>query len=83
MKNDTQSEKETCRIAHAIVELVERTNGPMTLVQVEREIAGFAKYEPPSWIQPGAAGNCRSMPLAVTRARAPDSAEFVPHIRSP
>ena len=49
MKNDTQSEKETCRIAHAIVELVERTNGPMTLVQVEREIAGFAKHEPPSW----------------------------------
>ena len=49
MKNDTQSEKETCRIAHAIVELVERTNGPVTLVQVEREIAGFAKYEPPSW----------------------------------
>jgi hypothetical protein len=39
MKNDTQSEKETCRIAHAIVELVERTNGPVTLVQVEREIA--------------------------------------------
>src|ERR1019366_10310652 len=34
-------------------------------------------------LQPGAAGNCRSMPLAVTRARAPDSAELVPHIRSP
>lgn len=42
-------EKQTSRIADAIVELVERTDGPVTLVQVQREIAGFAKHEPPSW----------------------------------
>jgi hypothetical protein len=48
MNNDAQLEKETSRIADAIVTLVERTNGPVTLVQVEREIAGFADHEGPS-----------------------------------
>ena len=48
MTNDTL-EKQTNRIADAIVELVERTDGPVTLARVEREVAGFAKHEPPSW----------------------------------
>jgi len=48
MKNDP-IKKETRRIADAIVELVERTNGPVTLAQVEREVAGFAKHDAPSW----------------------------------
>jgi hypothetical protein len=37
------------RIADAIVELVERVDGPVTLARVDREIAGFAKSNPPSW----------------------------------
>jgi hypothetical protein len=42
-------EKEAARIADAIVELVERTDGPVTLARVQKEISGFAKHEPPSW----------------------------------
>jgi len=42
-------EREAGRIADAIVELVERSDGPVTLAQVQREISGFAKHEPPSW----------------------------------
>ena len=46
MTNDTL-EKQTNRIADAIVELVERIDGPVTLVQVEREVPGFAGHAPP------------------------------------
>jgi len=42
-------EKEIARIADAIVGLVERTDGPVTLARVQEEISGFAKHEPPSW----------------------------------
>src|SRR5690348_2008088 len=35
-------EKETDRIAKAIVDLVERTNGPVTFARIEREVPGFA-----------------------------------------
>jgi hypothetical protein len=45
----TDLEKETARIADAIVELVERTDGPVTLARVQQEISGFAKHEAPSW----------------------------------
>jgi hypothetical protein len=37
------------RIADAIVELVERVDGPVTLARIDREIMGFAKNNPPSW----------------------------------
>jgi hypothetical protein len=36
-----QLEKETKRIAEAIVELVERTDGPVTFGRIEREVGGF------------------------------------------
>ena len=49
MTNDTL-EKQTNRIADAIVELVERIDGPVTLAQVEREVPGFAGHAPPFWI---------------------------------
>lgn len=49
MTTDTKLEKQVSRIADAIVDLVERTDGPVTLVQVDREIEGFAKHEPPFW----------------------------------
>ena len=42
-------QKETNRIADAIVELVERANGPVLLCTLDREVVGFAKAEPPSW----------------------------------
>ena len=42
-------EKQASLIADAIVELVERTDGPVTLVRIDREVPGFAKKEPPSW----------------------------------
>ena len=45
----THIEKDASRIADAIVELVERTDGSVTLAQVDREVAGFAKDEPPTW----------------------------------
>jgi hypothetical protein len=38
-------------MADAIVQLVGRTDGPVTLARVEREISGFAKKDPPSWSQ--------------------------------
>jgi hypothetical protein len=44
----TDLEKEAGRIADAIVELVERRDGPVTLTQVQREISGFANHEPSS-----------------------------------
>jgi hypothetical protein len=49
MKNDKHLEKLANGIADLIVELVERTNGPVTLAKIAREIPGFAKNEPPSW----------------------------------
>jgi hypothetical protein len=45
----TDSEKEASRIADAIVELVERTDGPVPLCEIEREIPGFAAQGPPYW----------------------------------
>lgn len=49
MKTNGQIEKQASRIADAIADLVERNNGPVTLAQIEREIPGFAKREPPAW----------------------------------
>jgi hypothetical protein len=49
MKTNAQMEKQASRIADAIVDLVERNNGPVTLAQIEREVEGFAKEEPPTW----------------------------------
>ena len=46
MTNDTL-EKQANRIADAIVELVERIDGPVTLARVEREVPGFAGHAPP------------------------------------
>jgi hypothetical protein len=42
-------DKQASRIADAIVELVERTDGSVTLARVAREVAGFAKDQPPTW----------------------------------
>jgi hypothetical protein len=42
-------ENEATRVADAIVELVERTNGPVTLARIQREIAGFAMNATPAW----------------------------------
>ena len=36
-------------ISKAIVEIVERTDGPVTLAQIEREIPGFAAEEAEAW----------------------------------
>jgi hypothetical protein len=49
MSQDKKVEKQADRIADAIVELVERTDGPVTLVRIDREIPGFAAKETPSW----------------------------------
>jgi len=49
MKKDTQLEKLANGIADLIVDLVERTDGPVTLAQIDREVPGFAKKEPPAW----------------------------------
>jgi hypothetical protein len=40
-------ERETSRIAEQIVALVERTNGPVTLSRVQREVTRFGTSEPP------------------------------------
>jgi hypothetical protein len=45
----TDIQKEADRIANAIVAYVERADGPVTLCEIEREIPGFAKQEPPAW----------------------------------
>jgi hypothetical protein len=49
MTTKKQTDKQATRIADAIVDLVERNNGPVTLAQIEREVPGFAKKEPPAW----------------------------------
>jgi hypothetical protein len=40
---------EKVAIANAIVDFVERTGGPVTLAQIEREVAGFKAGNKPSW----------------------------------
>src|SRR5262249_35122214 len=42
-------EKEANRIADAIVDFVERKNGPVTLSDIHREIPGFGTKELPQW----------------------------------
>jgi hypothetical protein len=44
-----QLEKETKRIAEAIVALVERTDGPVTFGRIEREVRGFKAKGGPEW----------------------------------
>jgi len=44
-----QIEKQACHIADAIIELVERIDGPVTLARLHREIPGFAKEAPYVW----------------------------------
>jgi hypothetical protein len=48
MKTNEQMEKQASRIADAIVDLVERNNGPVTLAQIEHEVGGFAT-DGPGW----------------------------------
>jgi hypothetical protein len=49
MQNDKQLSQTARAIANSIVELVERTDGPVTLAQIAREVPGFAQNEPPAW----------------------------------
>jgi hypothetical protein len=49
MTKKEQLEDQADRLADAIVELVERTDGPVTLARIDREIPGFAAKEPPAW----------------------------------
>ena len=49
MSTTKQLEKCSNKIADAIVELVNDTDGPVTLLQVEREIPGFKSDEQPAW----------------------------------
>src|SRR5258708_38832150 len=49
MTTNEQIEKQANHIADAIVDLVERTDGPVTFTQIEREVEGFATDEPSSW----------------------------------
>src|SRR5580704_6670940 len=49
MSTAQQLEKEARRIADAIVTLVERTDGPVTLARLDREIPGFSQTDGPSW----------------------------------
>jgi hypothetical protein len=44
-----REEKQAKRIAHAIVELVERADGPVTFAQIEREIPGFKSNGDSGW----------------------------------
>src|SRR5262249_32463950 len=41
--------QEADRIAAEIVELVERTDGPVTFLDIEREVPGFHKKDLPVW----------------------------------
>jgi hypothetical protein len=43
VKTNGQMENQANRVADAIVDLVERNNGPVTLARIGREIPGFAK----------------------------------------
>jgi hypothetical protein len=49
MSRDTELAQETNRIADAIVKLVERSRGGVTLFKLDREIPGFATEDPDSW----------------------------------
>jgi hypothetical protein len=49
MDTSMQLEKLLNKIANAIVDLVNATDGPVTLLQVEREITGFKSDEQPAW----------------------------------
>src|SRR5436190_24353999 len=49
MTTNEQIEKHANHIADAIVELVERCDGPVTLARITREIPGFGTNEDPSW----------------------------------
>ena len=49
MTTTEQIEKHANHIADAIVELVERCDGPVTLARITREIPGFGTNEDPSW----------------------------------
>jgi hypothetical protein len=49
MRTNKQMEKQASHIADAIVDLVERCDGPVTLAQIHREIPGFGSDEDPSW----------------------------------
>jgi hypothetical protein len=49
MTSAKQTEKEAARIADAIVDLVEHSDGPVPLTRLDREIAGFAQKDEPSW----------------------------------
>src|SRR5947209_17273910 len=49
MTTKKQTEKQATRIADALVDLVERTDGPVTLARIEREVEGFMTKGPPSW----------------------------------
>jgi hypothetical protein len=49
MNTTTQLKVLSNKIADAIVDLVNDTDGPVTLSQVEREVPGFAKNGAPVW----------------------------------
>jgi hypothetical protein len=49
MKAADHLDQMTNAIANSIVELVERTDGPVTLARIKREIPGFAKQAAPAW----------------------------------
>jgi hypothetical protein len=49
MNVNMQLEKRSSKIADAIVDLVNDTDGPVTLLQVEREVPGFAMNGLPAW----------------------------------
>jgi len=49
MSTDKQLEQTANAIANSIVELVERTDGPVTLARIAREIPGFADHHSPGW----------------------------------
>ncbi len=49
MRTNKQIEKQANRIADAIVDLVERCDGLVTLARIHREIPGFGTNELPAW----------------------------------
>lgn len=49
MNATTQLEKLSNKIADSIVDFVNNTDGPVTFSDVELNIPGFAKNEPPTW----------------------------------
>jgi hypothetical protein len=49
MTTNEQIEKQANRIADAIVDLVERCDGPVTLAQINRDVPGFGTDEDPAW----------------------------------